>query len=393
MRTALEGVRVLDLSERLAGPFASTILGDFGAEVIKISPLKRVKEEPLITPLLGQDCYYFSVNRDKKSILLNLKDLEGKEIFYEMVRKSHVVINNFRPGVVEKLGIDYPTLSRINSKIICCSITGFGSSGPYALRPSYDGVIQALSGIMSITGETGGRPAVVGIPISDFSAPLFAAQAILAALFDVQRTGQGQNIETSLLASTISLLQIQAADYFTTGDIPGPAGSGESVLKGVIHYGAFKTKDGYIFLAAHRSFEKFCKAIGREDLITDPRFNSRAKRREKMEELNSIAEEILETKETKEWCKIFDNGDVPYSPINTFEKVFSDPQVIHLGIRTTQEKLGQRIDIIGSPIKMRGVRKELEPAALPGESTEEILTNILNYNEGEIERLRGKGII
>ena len=393
MKTALEGVRVLDLSERFAGPFASTILCDFGAEVIKIASLEREKEEPLTTPLLGQDSYYFSLNRNKKSILLNLKEPEGKEIFYKLVQKSHVVINNFRPGVVEKLEIDYPSLNRINPKIICCSITGFGSSGPYASRPSYDGIIQALSGVMCITGEPGGRPLLAGVPIADASAPLFAAHAILAALFDVQRTGQGQNIETSLLASTVSLLHVQASDYFTTGEIPEPAGSGENLLKGIALYGAFKTKDGNIFLAAHRSFEKFCNAIGRKDLMADTKYNSRAKRRENNKELNSIIEKILVTKETKEWCEIFDKTDIPHAQINTVDKVFFDPQVIHLGMKIVQDKQGHKFEIIGCPIKMSKVRKEFEPAALPGESTEEILTNVLSLSKGAIEELRAKKII
>ncbi|MDY7033272.1 MAG: CoA transferase [Thermodesulfobacteriota bacterium] len=393
MNAALKGIRVLDLSERLAGPFASTILCDFGAEVVKIAPLYRVEEEPLTEPLLGQDNYYFTINRNKKSILLNLKKPEGKDIFHRLVKKSDIVINNFRPGVVEKLGIDYSTLNSINQKIVCCSITGFGSSGPYASRPCYDGIIQALSGAMSVTGEPGGKPLVSGMPIADFSAPLFAAHAILAALFDAQRTGQGQNIEVSLLASTISLLQLHAADYFTSGDIPGPAGSGENVIKGVVNYGAFKTKDGYIFLTAHRSFEKFCKAIGREDLIENPRFNSPAKRRKNREELNSIAIEILAKKETEEWCEILNKADVPHTPINSVDKALLDPQVLHLGMRISQEKQGQKFEIIGSPIKMPGIKKKFEPAALPGESTDEVLTNILDLKKETIEELRAGGII
>jgi crotonobetainyl-CoA:carnitine CoA-transferase CaiB-like acyl-CoA transferase len=393
MGAALEGVRVLDLSKRLAGPFASTILSDFGAEVIRIAPLHRAKEEALTEPILGQHNYYFTVNRNKKSILLNLKEKEGRDVFYNLVRKSHVVIDNFRPGVVEKLGIDFPTLSLINPKIICCSITGYGSTGPYASRPSYDGTIQALSGVMSITGEPGGRPLLVGVPIADLAAPLFAAHAILAAVFDAERTGKGQRIETSMLASMISLLQVHAANYFTTGEIPGPAGSGQNLLKGVVHYGVFKTKDGYIFITAHRSFYNLCKAIGREDLITDSRFDTQAKRRQRGEELNSIAQEVIETRETKKWFEIFDQTDVPYAPINTVDEVFKDPQVVHLGVIATQEKLGQRINIIRNPVSMPGVKKELEPAALPGENTEEILTKILGYSEATIGELRKKEII
>ncbi|MDY6855169.1 MAG: CaiB/BaiF CoA-transferase family protein [Thermodesulfobacteriota bacterium] len=392
MGPALEGIRVLDLSKRLAGPFASTILSDFGAEVIRVAPLNRAKEEPLTEPILGQHNYYFTVNRNKKSILINLKEKQGRDVFYNLVQNSNVVIDNFRPGVLERLSIDFSTLSFINPKIICCSITGYGSTGPYALRPSYDGTIQALSGVMSTTGEPGGRPLLAGVPIADLAAPLFAAHAILAAVFDAERTGKGQRIETSMLASVISLLQVHAANYFTTGEVPGLAGSGQNMFKGVVHYGVFQTKDGYIFITAHRSFHNLCKAIGREDLITDSRFDTQAKRRQGGEELNTIAQEVIATRETKKWCEIFDQTDVPYAPINTIDEVFKDPQVVHLGVIETQEKLGQRIDIIRTPIKMPGVKKELEPAALPGENTEEILTKILGYSEATIDELRGNGI-
>lgn len=392
MAPSLEGIRVLDLSQRVAGPYASTILADFGAEVIRVEPLDRKTDKPITAGVLGMDHYHFTINRNKKSLLLNLKHPKGKDIFYGLVKKSDVVLNNYRPGVLQRLGIDHPSLSRINPRIICCSVTGYGCSGPYSQRPTFDGAIQALAGIMSVTGDSRTGPVLAGIPVVDFSTPLFAASGILAALYDREKTGLGQDIEVSLLASAVSLLQYQVGEYFATGRPPGPVGSGRNMGLSP-PYGAFKTKDRYIFIAGHRRVEAFYKVIGREDILQDSRFDTSEKRIKNSEKLLSIIDKIILTKSLEEWLRLLEAEDIPCSPINTVDKVFCDPQVLHLGILIVQEKAGQEIKIIGSPIKMPGSMTSYESAAFPGENTEEVLSRLLDYDEETIQKLKAEEVV
>ena len=289
METALAKVRIVDLSRALAGPYGSMILGDLGAEIIKIEPLGARTEATGPYSYKGQDAYFMSINRSKKSVTLDLRTDKGREVFYDLVRISDVVFDNFRPGVLERLRIDYDTIKELNPRIICCSISGFGSNGPYRERPAYDLVVQAVSGAMSITGEPGRPPVRSAIAIGDQGAGMFAAHGILAALYARERTGVGGKVETSLLEAMMALLAYEASYYFVSGLVPGPVGSGHRTLP---VYQAFKTRDGYIAIAAINRFHALCKALDREDLTQDPRFGE-GQMAEHREELLVILEEVL----------------------------------------------------------------------------------------------------
>ena len=395
METALEGVRILDFSRFLAGPFATMILADLGAEVTKIESSKGREEIPPSYFYKGQDAYFLSTNRNKKSITLDIKKPKGKEIFYELVKFSDVVLDNFRTGAVEGLGIDYATLSRINPRIICCSITAFGPTGPYRDRPGFDLTAQALGGMMSLTGEPGRPPVRAGLPIADLAAGMFAAHGILAALYAREHTGKGQKVDTSLLEAQVALTSYEASGYFVTGEVPTPIGSGHRMMH---PYRAYKTKDDYVVVAAMYAFDKLCRALGREDLARDPRFNSLSNRFEHSKEQDSLLEQIFSTKTTQEWLKILSEGDVPCAPVNTLDKVFSHPQVLDRDMLVTIEHvLGGEIKVVGNPIKMSATppaaRKRFDSPPILGQHTQEILTNLLGYSEEKVEELRREGII
>lgn len=394
METALAGVRVLDLSRALAGPYGSMILGDLGAEIIKIETLEARKEATGPYSYKGQDAYFMSVNRSKKSITLDLSTDKGREVFYDLVRISDVVFDNFRPGVLERLKIDYDTLEELNPRIICCSISGFGSNGPYRERPAYDVVIQALSGAMSITGEPGRPPVRSGIAIGDQGAGMFAAHGILAALYAREHTGVGGKVETSLLEAMIALLAYEASYYFVSGLVPGPVGSGHRTLA---LYQAFKTGDGYIAIAAINKFSALCKALSREDLTQDPRFSA-DQMAEHKEELLPILQEVFLTKDTDDWLELLIEADVPCGPVNTLDKALSDPQVLARDmVVSIDHTLGGQIKQTGNPIKMSAtppeVRKKFSSPPTLGEHTNEVLSQLLEYSPEKINHLRQEKII
>lgn len=396
METALNGLRVLDLTRYLAGPYGCLLLSDLGAEVIKVEAPDSRPKAPEVYSYKGQDAYFLSTNRGKKSIIINLKKEKGKQVLYDLVKKSDVVVDNYRPGVMARLGIDYDTLSKINPRIICCSITGFGPDGPYSNRPAYDLAVQAMSGGMSLTGEPGGPPARAGIAIGDLSAGMLAIHGILAALYARESTGVGQKVETSLLEAHISLLVYEAAYYLLSGIVPGPVGSGH---RSVTPYQAFKTKDDWIAIACSSDRETFAlfRTLGRQDMLTDPRFNSAPARFDHQEELVTILTEIFLTKTIQEWSEILVKGDVPCSPINTLDKALSDPQVLHRDmVLTIDYTEGGQIRQVGNPIKMSGtpdeVRRKFRSPPTMGQHTDEILSRLLGYSKGNIEALRKEGI-
>jgi crotonobetainyl-CoA:carnitine CoA-transferase CaiB-like acyl-CoA transferase len=392
----LQGIRVIDLSQMLAGPSGSMLMGDLGAEIIKVEPLKG--DETRATPpyFYGTDsAYFWSINRNKKSIAIDLKTPEGRGIFYELVVHSDVVYDNFRPGVLERLKIDYENLKIHNPRIICCSISTFGYTGPYRDRPGYDLIVQAMGGGMSITGEPGGSPVRAGIPIGDLLGGLLAVHGILAAYIARQRTGQGQRLEVSLLDAQIYLLTYVAQYFFHSGEIPGPIGSGHQSL---VPYQAFKTKDIQIVVVAHQNhhFESFCQAIGKPEWAKDPRFATRAARLENKSILVPMIESHLQTRPCDEWLEAIQKAGVPAGPINALDRVFSDPQVLAremvVEIEGPDDK--GKIKTLGNPLKMEGtpIKKFSRPPQL-GEHTREFLSTILGYSPEKIEALSQKGII
>ena len=391
METALAGVRVLDLTRALAGPYCSLILGDLGAEIIKIEALTGRTEVTGPYAYKGQDGYFMSVNRSKKSVTLDIRTDEGRQVFYDLVKVSDVVLDNFRPGVIERLKADYDTLRAVNPGIISCSISGFGPDGPYRDRPAYDLVVQAIGGAMSITGEPGRPPVRAGVAVGDQGAGMFAAHGILAALYARERTGLGCRVETSLLEAMVAQLAYEASLYLLSGIVPQPVGSGHRTLP---FYYAFQTSDGYVAVAAINRFANLCKALGREDIARDPRYQG-SQIAGHRDELIAIWQEVFLTKTTDEWLEALTENDVPCGPVNTLDRALADPQVLARDmVVSIDHTLGGQIRQTGNPIKISttppGVRRRfLSPPTL-GEHTTEVLSGVLGYSQEKIDQLRQK---
>jgi formyl-CoA transferase/CoA:oxalate CoA-transferase len=391
----LTGIRIIDLSQMLAGPSGSMLMGDLGAEIIKVEPPGG--DETRTTPpySYGADsAYFWSINRNKKSVVIDLKTPEGRAILYELVAHADVVYDNYRPGVLERLKIDYENLKFHNPGIICCSISTFGYTGPYRDRPGYDLVVQAMSGGMSITGEPGRPPVRAGIPLGDLVGGLLAVHGILAAYIARQKTGQGQRLEVSLLDGQVYLLTYVAQYFFHSGKIPGPIGSSHQSL---VPYQAFQTKDIQIVVVAHvdHHFQRFCEAIGKPEWAKDPRFATRPARLENKSVLIPMIERHLQTANGDEWLEKIQKAGVPAGPINTLDRVLSDPQVLAREMVVEIEgPEGKKIKTLGNPLKMEKtpVRAFSRPPRL-GEHTREVLSTILHYPPEKIADLSRKGII
>ncbi len=393
----LENIRILDLSRDLAGPFCSMVLADLGAEVIKVEmPGKGDEARSWGPPFIGgESAYFLSVNRNKKSVTINLKTEEGREILYKLVEKSDVFIENFRPQVTEKLKINYEKISKINPRIIYCSISGFGYTGPYKDRPAYDIIIQGMSGIMSITGEESRPPVKVCISITDLSAGMYAAIAILSAIIARGKSGKGRWIDISLLDSAVSLLTNVGANYFATRVVPKRMGSAHP---NIVPYQCFKAADDkYLTVAVGNEeiWKRFCCVLGLEKLVDDPEFATNQKRVQNRERLVFILNEIFLAKKRDEWIDLLLKNDIPCGPVNTVDEVFRDPQIFERDM-LTEVKLptGDVIQQIGIPIKFSDVSLTVRsPPPLLGQHTEEVLKNLLNMNAEEINQLKEKGVI
>lgn len=383
----LSGIRVLDFSRAIAGPYGSMILGDLGAEIIKIETpegdFSRVSAGPSHK---GENFYYLAFNRNKKDIVLDLLTESGKEAFYDLVKVSDVVCNNFRADSMERLGAGYDTLRKINPRIIYCSITGYGPTGPSKARPAYDIAILAASGILSVTGEPDGRPVRPGVPIADESGGLFAVIGILAALAERQRTGKGKKIDISLMDTCLSLLCYQLSYYFTTGIVPRPSGnSGHLIL---VPYGVFQAKKGYIALGV--CWPRITRAIGAEWLADDPRFKDLQARQEHRDELNAIIEEQMAKADADDWMEIFKVEDIAAAKVATLDEVAVDPQVLHQKmILTMEHSLGGEIKLAGNPIKIEGIKEEeFTPPPTLNQHQQQILSGLLGYSDEKIRKLR-----
>ncbi len=391
----LSEIRILDLTLIMAGPYCTLILGDLGAEVIKIEKPGVGEGSREMPPHFfeGESAYFIAMNRNKKSMTLDLKSEKGKEIFYELAKRSDVVVDNFRPGVVKNLGVDFDALKKINPRIICCSISGYGETGPFKDRPAFDLVIQARGGIMSYTGEPGQMPVRMGAPMGDLAGGLFAAQGILAALFQREKTGRGQKIDISLLDCQTSLLTYRAQYYFVGGEIAPPVGSGHVSAHPIR---AFRTKTFDIVIDANTEniFADLCEAIGNPEMCKNPKFDSRKNRLKNKEELYAILEKVFLQKTGEEWLELLEKR-IPIAPINTIDKALSDPQTLSRNMVVEVEYEGsKKIKIVGNPIKMSEIKQEVfhRPPRL-GEHTEEILTVLLKRSPEKIEELRRQKVI
>jgi CoA:oxalate CoA-transferase len=395
MGLPLSGIRILDLTLIMAGPYCTLVLGDLGAEVIKIEKPGEGEGSRGMPPYSfeGDSAYFIAMNRNKKSMTLDLKNEKGKETFYALAKKSDVVVDNFRPGVVNKLGVGYGSLKKVNPRIICCSISGYGQTGPFKDRPAFDLVIQARGGIMSYTGEPGEMPVRMGAPMGDLAGGLFAAQGILAALYQREKTGRGQMLDISLLDCQTSLLTYRAQFYFVGNEIAQPVGSGHVSAHPIR---AFRTKTFDIVIDANTEniFAELCHAIGAPEMCMNPKFATRRDRLKNKKELYSILDEVFLSKTGEEWLENLE-AKIPIAPINTIDKALADPQTLSRNmVPEVDYGNGKRLKIVGNPIKMSEIGREaFAPAPHLGQHTEEVLTHILNYSPEQIKELRQQKII
>jgi CoA:oxalate CoA-transferase len=395
MSLPLSGIKILDLTLIMAGPYCTMILGDLGAEVIKIEKPGIGESSREMPPHFfeGQSAYFIAMNRNKKSMTLDLKSEAGKRIFYDLARQSDVVIDNFRPGVVKKLGVDFDTLKTMTPRIICCSISGYGQTGPFRDRPAFDLVIQARGGIMSYTGEPGQMPVRMGAPMGDLSGGLFASQGILAALYQRKKTGRGQRIDISLVDCQTSLLTYRAQFYLVGKEIARPVGSGHVSAHPIR---AFRTKTFDVVIDANTEsiFAELCNAIGTPEMALDEKFNSRENRLKNKEELYAILEKAFLEKTGEEWLEALEKR-IPIAPINTIDKALADPQTLsrNMVVEVAYEN-EKKLKIVGNPIKMSEVEQEVfkRPPYL-GEHTEEILRDRLHYSPEQIKEMKNAKVV
>jgi crotonobetainyl-CoA:carnitine CoA-transferase CaiB-like acyl-CoA transferase len=354
MEAVLSDVVVIDLSRVLAGPYCTMILGDLGATVIKVEQPGKGDDTRHFGPpyIAGESAYYLGLNRNKQSILLDFSTPEGKERLLKLLSTATVLVENFRPGALERQGLGYEALHAINPGLIYCSISGYGQTGPYALRPGYDFVAQAESGLMSVTGEIDGDPQRVGSPVGDISAAIYACIAILAALRVRDRTGKGQYIDISLLETTMSLLSNVASNYLISGEEAPRLGNGHP---NIVPYQAFHTRDGYVVVSCgnDRLYQSLCQLLGREDLATDSRFATNPQRVRNRQELVPALQEEFLRRTTEEWLPELRAAGIPCGPINTVSQIFNDP---HIQARDfvweCEHPTAGRIKLSGSPIHL-----------------------------------------
>jgi len=395
MKQALDNIKVLDLTRVLAGPYATMILADLGADVIKVEMPKTGDDSRSFGPYVNNESAYFmSINRNKRSMTLNLKTEKGKEIFLEMIKKVDVVVENFRPGTMEKLGLGYEYLSTINPKLIYAASSGYGHSGPYSKRAAYDAVVQAMGGIMSITGQKDGKPTRVGTSIGDIAAGMFTAIGILAAVVNRESTGKGQKVDVAMLDCQVAMLENAIARYAVTGEAPKPNGNRHP---SIVPFETFETSDGEIMVAAGNDalWAKLCEAIERPELINDERFMKNPLRNENYDELRPLLASAFKVKTINEWQDILDKAGVPNGPINTIDKVVKDPQVLAREmIVEIDHPVAGKTKMPGVPIKLSDTPGSIRtPAPILGQHAEELLKEFLGYDKETVQKLTEEGVL
>lgn len=389
--TALDGIRVIDLSMFLAGPFCTQQLADLGAEVIKIEPIQGDSTR-LLPPHFheGESLYFISTNRSKKDLALDLMSPQGRDVLYKLVATADIVIDNFRPGVTAKLGVDYATLSAINPRIICCSISGFGQDGPYAKKPAYDMIVQALSGGMSMTCEAGARPVRAGIPIGDICAGLNAIIGVLAALQERTRSGKGQFIDISMLDVQVAMLSYQGVYHLYSGEVPGGQGRGHTAIPTYASFLASDGRDVLICANTEKMWVALCDAMERSDLTRDPRFLTNELRHAHRTELEPVLAAEFAARTSIDWLERLEARGVACAPVNNVAEALQDPQVISREmVRTVAHVRGGQIGVLGNPIKMsRSVTAPFVSPPLLGQHAQDLLSE-LGYTEEQINSMRG----
>ena len=394
MAGPLDGIKVLDLTRVLAGPYATMLLGDLGAEVIKIEQPGTGDESRNFGPFKnGFSLYFMSVNRGKRSITLNLKTERGQAIFKELLAHTDIVVENFRPGTMKKLGLDYDTLKTEHPSLIYAACSGFGQTGPYAQQGAYDMIIQGMGGIISITGEPDGPPVRVGTSISDITAALFTTIGVLSALHHRNQTGKGQFVDVAMLDSLVAVLENAVVRYFATGEAPKPLGARHPAIT---PFEAFASADGHVIIALGNDtlWAKFCEHVNRQDLISDERFRTNADRTENHAELFPILSEIMSQRATDDWIDALGKIGVPCGPINTMDKVVSHPQVqARAMITRVAHQITGEVEVPGVPIKLSETPGNVDaPAPSLGEHTTEVLIDVLKMSPDEVAKLKQDGV-
>ncbi|MGQ9586110.1 MAG: CaiB/BaiF CoA transferase family protein [Anaerolineae bacterium] len=390
----LGGIRVLDLTRALAGPFCTQLLGDMGAEVIKIENPDGGDEARRWGPFWDNvSCYFLSANRSKKSVAVDMKSEAGREIVVALAKRSDVFIENFRPGTVERLGLSYEILAELNPGLVYCSVSGFGQTGPRAQEPAYDLLMQAFSGLMGLTGYPGWPPVRAGLPVTDFGAGLFAAFAIMVALYQRRQDGLGQKIETSLLEGQLSWVSTYLLGYLGDGTVPEGLGSGHH---SITPYQAYKAKDEYFILAVGNDvqWQRLCEAVGAPELAQDPRFRTNVERLKHRDIQNAILEEIFSRYTAVELTQLLSKAGVPCGTINKVDRIVADPQVKHLGsLQPVPHPQVPELQLPGIPFRLSRTPGSIQSAPpLLGQHTEQVLTD-LGYSAEQIADLRNKGVI
>ncbi|MFW6120139.1 MAG: CaiB/BaiF CoA transferase family protein [Petrotogales bacterium] len=390
----LEDLLVIDLTRVLAGPFCTMLLCDMGAFVLKIEMPEKGDDSRYFNPVIGNESAYFmSINRGKKSITLNLKNKKGKELFLKLVEKADILVENFRPGVMDRLDLSFEKLSKINPALICASSTGFGQTGPKSKKAAYDLIIQGLSGMMSITGPDENAPTKVGSSIADIFSGTFTCIGILAALQNREKTGLGQMVDVAMLDSMISVLENAIVRYSATGSIPRPIGNRHP---SIAPFASFETSNGMINIAIGNNnlWEKFCNIIDMPELINDERFHSNPLRVKNIEALTELISEQLKQKTSEEWLEIFEVNNIPSGKINNVEEMMNDPQVIAREMLVDVIQKSGPVKMPGVPIKFSRTPAEISgPAPELGEHNEEIFSTFLDLNKDEINKLKDENII
>jgi crotonobetainyl-CoA:carnitine CoA-transferase CaiB-like acyl-CoA transferase len=403
MAAALEGIRVLDLSRILAGPWASQMLADLGAEVIKVErPGSGDDTRGWGPPYMpdadgessGEAAYFHGANRGKLSVCIDMARPEGQALIRDLAAQSDVLIENFKVGGLRKYSLDYDSLSAINPELVYCSITGFGQTGPYASRAGYDFMIQAMGGMMSVTGEACGQPMKIGVALADVLTGLYAANAIQAALIHQRATGQGQYIDMALLDVQVATLANQAMNYLASGVNPRRLGNAHP---NIVPYQAFETADGYIILAVGNDaqFERFCELAARPELATDERFRTNSERVRHRDALVPEVVAIMQQRSSADWLEALNARGIPCGPINNLDQVFADPQVRHRGLELELEHpTAGSVASVANPILMSQTPIEYERAPpLLGQHTDEVLAGVLELDAEAIASLRAGEII
>ena len=397
MAGPLAHLRIIDLSRVVAGPLATQIFSDYGAEVIKIEQ-PRVGDDsrhwaPPRAPD-GQASYFFAVNRGKQSVTIDLKHPRGRNLVVELARRGDVLVENFTPGTMDRLGLGAETVRAANPRLIYCSISGFGATGPYRERAGYDAVMQGFTGLMSITGEPDGPPLKVGVALIDVITALYAHGAILAALEHRSRSGEGQHLELSLMECGIAALINAATAYLVGGEVQGRWGHAHPSL---VPYQAFRARDGYLMVGAgnERLWKAFCEVLGAPEWADDPRYDGNAKRVARRAELVRLIEERLAARTRDDWVAAFAEAGLPAGPINDIAEVFADPQVRHRGMAAEVEHpTAGRIRLPGIPVKFAGTPARIQgPPPRLGEHTDAVLRQVLGLGDAEIAELRASGAL